>query len=80
MTIKDLKALVLWLRSEQIAYSTLTAGDVTIDGVIDLKQDPGKPAAIEAKPTMYQKFGGELLRQPTAKRSEVVPDEAMIDD
>jgi len=70
------------LRKEGIAYTTLTVGDVTLDGVIDTKADIAaaeqrKPA--EPRPTMYEKFGAELLKQPTAKPSETVPEEALLD-
>lgn len=84
MTGKDTKALkdlMTWLRREKIAYSTISAGGITLDGVVDLKQvDDAKPTKDEPKPTMYQKFGGALLAQPTVKKGATVPDEAMTDD
>ena len=81
MTTKQLQAFIKWLRAERISYTTLSAGGVTLDGVVDLKAvDESKPTKPEEKQTMYQRFGGALLTQPSAKRSDAVPDEAMSDD
>lgn len=80
MTLKQVQSLVLWLRREKISYTHLSAGGVVLDGVVDGKlAEDAKPVKEEPKPTMYQKFGGDLVRQPLAKPSEVTPDEAVID-
>lgn len=81
MTAKALRDLILWLRSEGIAYSSLTAGDITLDGVIDTKagaQAPQKP--VPDRPSMYERYGADLLRQPLASKGEQMPDEAIQDD
>lgn len=80
MTTKQLQSFIKWLRAERISYSHLSAGGITLDGVVDMKAvDEIKAAPETPRPTVYQKFGGDLLRQPTAKKSEVTPDEAVID-
>jgi hypothetical protein len=83
VTAKDLKALkdfMLWLRRERIAYSSLSAGGVTLDGVVDMKIEiPADMAQPEARQTMFERYGAELLKAPAAKPSEGVPDEALLD-
>lgn len=83
MTSKDTKALqsmILWLRAQRISFQHISAGGITLDGVVDMKAvDEAKATPPEEKLTVYQKFGGALLTQPTAKKSEVVPEEAQID-
>jgi hypothetical protein len=83
MTSKDTKALqslILWLRKERISYQHLSAGGFTLDGVVDLKAvDEAKATPEEPRPTVYQRYGGDLLKQPTVKKGDAVPDEAMID-
>jgi hypothetical protein len=80
MTTKKLREMIRMLRDERIAYTTLSvsAGAVTLDGVIDMK------AAAETRPTppapretAFERYGAELLRQPQAKANEVIPEEAM---
>lgn len=78
MTLKQLKEFVLWLRKERIAYTTLSAGGVTLDGVVDMKTE--KPMVKpELRESMYERYGSELLKQPAAKPTEQVPEEALID-
>ena len=81
MTTKQLQAFILWLRRERISYTTLSAGGVTIDGVIDLnaEQPTGKPTPVEPRESMYERYGAELLKQPAAKPTETVPDEALLE-
>jgi hypothetical protein len=80
MTTKQLQAFVLWLRREGITYTTLSAGGVTLDGVIDTKiERPVDKTPVEPRTSMYERYGAELLKQPAAKPSEVVPDEALLD-
>lgn len=80
MTTKQFQALVKWLRSERISYTTLSAGGITLDGVVDLKmveQEPTKPEPD--RPSMYERYGADLLRQPSSKASDMIPDEALSD-
>ena len=81
MTTKQLQAFILWLRRERISYTALSAGGVTLDGVIDLKaeQPTGKPTPVEPRESMYERYGAELLKQPAAKPTETVPDEALLE-
>ncbi len=80
MMLKQLQSMILWLRKERIAYTTLSAGGVTLDGVVDGKLEyPVDKSLPEARKSMYERYGAELLKQPTAKPSETVPDEALID-
>jgi hypothetical protein len=81
MTTKQLQAFILWLRREKIAYSSLSAGGVTLDGVVDMKaiEAPADKTAPGPRETMYERYGAELMKQPAAKPTETVPDEAMID-
>ena len=81
MTTKQLQSFILWLRKERISYTTLSAGGVTLDGVIDLKaeQPTGKPTPVEPRESMYERYGAELLKQPAAKPTETVPDEALLE-
>lgn len=80
MTVKQLQAFVLWLRKERISYSHLSAGGITLDGVVDLKAvDEAKATPEEPRKSVYQKFGAGLYEQPTVKKSEAVPEEAQID-
>ena len=80
MTTKQFQALVKWLRSERISYTTLSAGGITLDGVVDLKMVEQEPTKLEPdRPSMYERYGADLLRQPSAKPSDLVPDEAMTE-
>lgn len=81
MTTKQLQAFILWLRREKIAYTTLSAGGVKLDGVVDMKieQPTDKPIPVEPRESMFERFGAELLKQPAAKPTEMVPDEAMLE-
>jgi len=80
VTLKQVQSLVLWLRRERISYTTLSAGGVTLDGVIDGKLADGAPEAKpEPRQTMYARFAGELGKQPQVRPSERVPEEAMDD-
>lgn len=79
MTLKQLQAFMLWLRKEKIAYTTLSAGGVTLDGVVDAKMERGASMKAETPLSAFERYGAELLKQPQAKPSEVVPDEAMIE-
>ncbi len=82
MTPKDLKTLqsfILWLRREKIAYSHLSAGGVTLDGVVDMKIESRPADKAEPRETMFEKYGAELLKQPAAKPSETTPDEAFLE-
>lgn len=80
MTVKQVRELILWLRHQRIAYTTLSAGGVTLDGVTDLKaEQPTNQAKSEPRQSMYERYGEELLRQPAAKPTDAIPDEAMID-
>lgn len=78
MTIKQVRELILWLRKERIAYTTLTAGGVTIDGVVDGKLERAQPAKAERRPTMYEQYGGELMKSGQAPAAAVT-DEERID-
>lgn len=72
--------LLLALRREGISCTTVSAGGVTLDGVIDMKATaPAKATPDAPRETMYERYGAELLRQPAAKASETVPEEAMIE-
>lgn len=83
MTSKDTKALqsmILWLRAQRISFQHISAGGITLDGVIDLKQvDDAKATPEEPRPTMYQRFAGKAFEQPHLKKNETIPDEAQID-
>lgn len=80
MTVKQVRELITWLRKERISYTTLSAGGITLDGVVDMKAvDEAKATPEEPRPTMYQKYGGALLSQPTVKKNDAVPDEAMVE-
>ena len=81
MTVKQLREFMLWLRKEKIGYTTLSAGGITIDGVVDGKIDrPVEKIEETRRPTMFERYGAELLSQPqAAKPSDVIPDEAMDD-
>lgn len=80
MTIKQIQSFMLWLRRERIAYATLSAGGVTLDGVVDLKMvTQEKPTPAQPRETMFERYGAELLRQPAAKPSEGIPDEALVE-
>ena len=80
MTTKQLQAFIKWLRAEKITYTTLVAGGVTLDGVVDgkVERDATRPESV-VRESMFERYGGELLKQPAAKASEVVPEEALID-
>ena len=80
MTLKQVQSLVLWLRKERISYTTLSAGGVTLDGVVDGKAvDDAKPRKEEPRQTAFERYGADLLRQPTAKKSDSIPEEALDD-
>lgn len=74
MTSKALRELILWLRKERISYTTLTAGPITIDGVVDGKVERriDKP---EPRLSMFAEYGAELL-----KASAVSPSASITDD
>jgi hypothetical protein len=80
MTAKQLREFILWLRKERIAYTTLSAGGVTLDGVVDLKMvSTEKPAPAQPRETMFEKYGAELMKAPAGKPSDAVPDEALVE-
>jgi hypothetical protein len=79
MTIKQLQAMIKWLRAERISYSSLIANGFELHGVVDGKTEATAAEKPQPRPSMYERFGAELLKQPTAKPSEVVPDEALSD-
>lgn len=79
MTLKQVKELVLWLRREKISYTHLSAGGITLDGVVDMKSERAMPEKAPPRETMFERYGAELLKQPQAKPSETVPDEALLD-
>lgn len=80
MTTKQLQTLIKWLRAERISFSTISAGGITLDGVVDLKMAEFEPAKPEPdRPSMYERYGADLLRQPSAKASDMIPDEALSD-
>lgn len=81
MTTKKLREMIRMLRDERIAYTTLSvsAGAITLDGVVDLKTD-SKPAKVEPRETMFERYAGDLARQPaTGKPSDMVPEEALVE-
>lgn len=80
MNIKQVQALIVMLRKERITYTTLSAGGITLDGVVDgkLERDATKPV-VEPRQSMFERYGAELLKQPATKSTEIVPDEAMLE-
>lgn len=78
MTTKQLREFLLWLRKERISYTHITAGGVTLDGVVDGKRI-NPPAKIEPRVSMYEAYAGELAKVPLVPTDEV-PDEAKVDD
>ena len=81
MTTKQLQSFILWLRKERISYTTLSAGGVTLDGVVDLKVEtaPADKTPPEPRLSMFEKYAGDLMRKP-ATPNDIVPDEAIVDD
>lgn len=83
MTEKQLQKFIQMLRKEQITWTTLTIGTLHIDGATDLKLADSRsrlPGARSEPPqTIFEKYGGELLKQPESP-VDSVPDEAKLDD
>lgn len=79
MTPKQLRDFILWCREERISFTHITAGGITLDGVVDGKADAPPPAKPEPRPTAFQRYGGDMLTQPSAKKSDLIPDEALDD-
>lgn len=79
MTTSQLQKFILWLRRERITYTTLSAGGVTLDGVVDGKVERDETKKPEPRQSMFDRYGAELLKQPAAKPTEVVPEEALTD-
>ena len=80
MTPKQLREFILWARSERISFTTISAGGITLDGVVDGKADAPPPPKPEPRPTAYERYGGGLLQQPNTKQKDTIPDEAIVDD
>lgn len=81
MTGKQLKEFLLWARSERISFTTISAGGITLDGVIDGKAEvPTDDKKPEPRQTAYQRFGGALYEQPTSKKGATAPEETLQDD
>lgn len=80
MSAKQLREIILMLRKERVSFTYLSVGGVTLDGVTDgkLERDVVKPEPTEPRPSMFARYGGELLKQPQAKPNEVIPDEALL--
>jgi hypothetical protein len=78
MTVKQLQTFILWLRKERISYSTLSAGGVTLDGVVDGKIERKADKPVERE-SMYQRYGGELFKAAATSPAAVVSDEERRD-
>lgn len=80
MTLKQLQSFVKWLRAERITYTSISAGGVTLDGVVDgkLEREAAKEKP-EARQSAYERYGADLLKQPAAKVSERTPEEAELE-
>jgi len=79
MTSKQLRDFILWCRSERISFTSITAGGITLDGVVDGKIERAKPTKAEPRPSMFERYAQELMNQPEVHPSESVPDEARQD-
>lgn len=58
------KDLLLFLREQQITWTTITVGDVMIDGGTDLKLAQKLPAsrpAASRRESMWLKYGGDVV-------------------
>lgn len=75
MTVKQLREFILWLRKERIGYTTLTAGGVTLDGVVDGKLERGREAKAEPRKTWIEHYGDELLKASAVDPNGQMPDE-----
>lgn len=78
MTVKQLRDFMLWLREQRISYTHLSAGGVTLDGVVDGGLATGKPEKPEPRKNMFQTYGEELLNKPASPVDDV-PEEARQD-
>jgi hypothetical protein len=79
MTVEQIQEIILWLRKERIAYSSLSIGDLMLYGVTDLKLADSRPAPkTEAPRSAWERYGGDLLNKRQVDGSEV-PDEATED-
>ena len=79
MTLKQLQSFILWLRKERIGYTTLTAGGVTIDGVVDGKLERAPAWKAERRQTLYEQYGGELIKQGATAPAAAITDEERVD-
>lgn len=72
--------LLMALRKEGIACTTVALGGVTLDGVIDLRLRTGAKPVDKPEPrtSMWDRYGEELLKQPPTPVDDV-PDEAKVD-
>lgn len=62
------------LRSVGIVCSTVTVGGVTLDGVMWLAEDDGKPAKPEPRLSMWDQQVEALKRMPASANTDVPPE------
>lgn len=81
--LKDLQALILWARKNQIAWSSLTCGTLHIEGG-DMKPEReaqrSKPQDAQPAPTMYQRYGGALLEQDADAKAGSVQSSVVVEE
>lgn len=81
--LKDLQALILWARKNQIGWSSLTCGTLHIEGA-DMKPDPTAPKrsqeAAAAPQSMYAKYGGALLEQNAGDKAGDVQTSVVVEE
>lgn len=63
---KRIQALLLWLRRERIAITSLQVGAVRIEGVADMALAESAPAEkpkgdVERRTSMWERYGGGAL-------------------
>jgi hypothetical protein len=58
--LEDVKELVLWARKNGIVLARAKSGAVELD-ILAMGAPSTLPSEAEAKQTLYEQFGGELL-------------------